>query len=119
MNVLIVDGSTVRRRIVNRAFRRSEFAVDDVLECDSVEDAIGILETAQVHVLVCDRNLPQDGAGILMDYLKSAPNSPSFLLLGDRHGGRDLFGPAGRGRVDGWLSSRPSAEDVALQLSSC
>jgi two-component system chemotaxis response regulator CheY len=66
IQALIVDDSSVMRKIVERALRQAGIAFREVLEASSGVEALTVLESNQVDLIVSDINMPQmDGLEFL------------------------------------------------------
>ena len=66
MSVLIVDDSSVMRKIVGRAVRQTGLPVEKVLEADNGAAALKIIETEQPDLVLSDINMPtMDGLEFL------------------------------------------------------
>lgn len=66
VSVLIVDDSSVMRKIVGRAVRQTGLAVDKVLEAENGTAALSILETEHPDLVLSDINMPMmDGLEFL------------------------------------------------------
>lgn len=66
MSVLIVDDSSVMRKIVERAVRQTGLALEKVLEAENGTAALKVLETEQPDLVLSDINMPiMDGLEFL------------------------------------------------------
>lgn len=66
MTVLIVDDSSVMRKIVERALRQAGLELDRVVEAGSGREALEALRREAVHLIVSDINMPHmDGLEFL------------------------------------------------------
>lgn len=64
--VLIVDDSTTMRKIVTRSLRQAGLDVGDVFEAADGEEALKLLETTSVDIILSDINMPNmDGIEFL------------------------------------------------------
>ncbi len=64
--VLIVDDSSVMRKIVERALRQAGLDLNRVLEAGSGREGLAVLEREQVDLIVSDINMPNmDGLEFL------------------------------------------------------
>ncbi|MBF0144604.1 MAG: response regulator [Magnetococcales bacterium] len=73
MRVLIVDDSSVMRKIVSRGLRQAGFKVDDILEAGDGQEAMGILTAdSNFQLILSDWNMPvMDG----LNFVKSVRGS--------------------------------------------
>jgi two-component system, chemotaxis family, chemotaxis protein CheY len=58
VRVLIVDDSSVMRKIVERSLRQAGINLAQVLEAGNGADALGVLNQAKVDLILCDINMP-------------------------------------------------------------
>ncbi len=58
MRVLIVDDSSMMRTMIKRVVVLSQVPVDDILEAGNGAEALEILETRDVNLLLTDINMP-------------------------------------------------------------
>jgi two-component system, chemotaxis family, chemotaxis protein CheY len=58
IRVLIVDDSSVMRKIVERALRQADISIAQVLEAGNGAEALGVLNTQNVDLILCDINMP-------------------------------------------------------------
>lgn len=66
IRVLIVDDSSVMRKIVERALRQSEMELDAVYEAGNGSEGLELLATKQVELILSDINMPSmDGLEFL------------------------------------------------------
>jgi two-component system, chemotaxis family, chemotaxis protein CheY len=69
LTVLIVDDSSVMRKIVERALRQAGLDLTRVIEAGSGREALGLLAQERVHLIVSDINMPiMDG----LEFLRQA-----------------------------------------------
>jgi two-component system chemotaxis response regulator CheY len=65
-NILIVDDSEVMRSVISRVVKLSGFDVGAVYEADNGENALKILDTNWVDIVLSDINMPvMDGVELL------------------------------------------------------
>ncbi len=70
IRALIVDDSSVMRKIVARSLRQADIDVTEVLEAGNGAEALGILRENQVDLILCDINMPvMDG----LEFIKQLP----------------------------------------------
>ncbi len=84
MRALIVDDSTVMRKVVERSLRQAGIALSAVFEAANGLEAIEILRTApQLDFIVSDINMPtMDGLAFLEERRREnlAPNVPVIMV---------------------------------------
>jgi len=70
MRVLIVDDSSVMRKIVERSLRQAGINIAQVLEAANGAEALGVLNQSKVDLILCDINMPvMDG----LEFVKQLP----------------------------------------------
>ena len=74
LDVLIVDDSAAIRKILQRVLRQAEVPVGDLLEAGDGLEAIEVLKTRQVGLILSDINMPNMDGLQLLSELK-APRS--------------------------------------------
>jgi len=74
INALIVDDSSVMRRIVERSLRQAGIDLEQVREASNGAEGLAALEAGGVDLILCDINMPvMDG----MDFLRQLAGVPS------------------------------------------
>lgn len=58
MRILIVDDSSIMRTLIKRVVALAGVPVDDILEAGNGVDALAILESRDVNLLLTDINMP-------------------------------------------------------------
>ena len=58
VRALIVDDSSVMRKIVERSLRQAGVALTEVLEAGNGSEAIGLVNAHTVDLILCDINMP-------------------------------------------------------------
>jgi len=70
MQVLIVDDSSVMRKIVERSLRQAGLDIARVFEAGNGAEALAVLRDAKVDIILCDINMPvMDG----LEFVKQLP----------------------------------------------
>ena len=79
LNVLIVDDSAAIRKILQRVLRQTEVPLGEILEAGDGVEALSLLKTQQIGLVLSDVNMPNmDGLQLLAEIrateaLKSVP----------------------------------------------
>ena len=58
LRALIVDDSSVMRKIVERSLRQAGLDLNQVLEAGNGAEALAVLQEQQVDLILCDINMP-------------------------------------------------------------
>ncbi|MFY9909677.1 MAG: response regulator [Candidatus Sulfotelmatobacter sp.] len=70
VRVLIVDDSSVMRKIVERSLRQAGLDLSQVFEAGNGAEALAILQANQTDLILCDINMPvMDG----LEFIKQLP----------------------------------------------
>lgn len=70
IQVLIVDDSSVMRKIVERTLRQAGIGIAQVLEAGNGAEALSVLNRTKVDLILCDINMPvMDG----LEFVKQLP----------------------------------------------
>jgi two-component system chemotaxis response regulator CheY len=71
ITVLIVDDSSVMRKIVERSLRQAGIGIGQVLEASNGLEALAVLNQQKVNLVLCDINMPaMDG----LEFVKQLPS---------------------------------------------
>jgi two-component system, chemotaxis family, chemotaxis protein CheY len=71
LQVLIVDDSSVMRKIVERSLRQAGIEIAKVFEAGNGAEALAVLSETKVDIILCDINMPvMDG----LEFVKQLPN---------------------------------------------
>jgi two-component system, chemotaxis family, chemotaxis protein CheY len=74
IRALIVDDSSVMRKIVERALRQAGIDLKQVLEAGNGAEALAVLSESPVDLILCDINMPvMDG----LEFVKQLPGIPN------------------------------------------
>jgi two-component system chemotaxis response regulator CheY len=81
IRALIVDDSSVMRKIVERSLRQAGIDLSEVFQAGNGAEALGILKDSQVDLILCDINMPvMDG----LEFIKKLPgveNAKGVLVV--------------------------------------
>jgi two-component system chemotaxis response regulator CheY len=71
IRALIVDDSSVMRKIVERSLRQAGINLSDVFQASNGAEALGVVNASAVDLILCDINMPvMDG----LEFLKQLPS---------------------------------------------
>ncbi len=72
MRILIVDDSSIMRTLIKRVLALANVPADDILEAGNGAEALAILESKDVQVLLTDINMPEmNGVELLQKLMTS------------------------------------------------
>ena len=83
IRALIVDDSSVMRKIVERSLRQAGLDLDKVLEAGNGAEALAVLGKETVDLILCDINMPvMDGLEVVKQLatLESAKGIPVVMI---------------------------------------
>ena len=81
--MLIVDDSSVMRKIVARSLRQAGIDLEQVMEAGDGTEALGVLRENQVDLILCDINMPvMDGLEFVrqMGTVENAKGVPVVMI---------------------------------------
>lgn len=116
MKIMIVDDSTVMRRIVRRALRQAGFGGHDVVEAENGADALAKVKQDAPDLILTDWNMPEMSGYDLLQQLRSEGNTIplGFITTEGTEAMRQKAAEAGAA----FLLAKPfTADDVADALN--
>jgi two-component system chemotaxis response regulator CheY len=83
LDILIVDDSAAIRKILQRVLRQADVAVGQVLEAGDGLEALGILKSRPIGLVLSDINMPNMDGLALLSTVKALPewSSIPFLMI--------------------------------------
>ncbi len=90
-NFLIVDDSSITRRVVRRAVTLSGLDIGDIHEAQDGVEAIGILDREWIDVVLADLNMPRMGGVALIGKMaenRLLDSTPVIVITSDRNAQR-------------------------------
>jgi two-component system chemotaxis response regulator CheY len=83
IRALIVDDSSVMRKIVERSLRQAGIDMSEVFQAGNGAEALGMLKESAVDLILCDINMPvMDGIEFIKQLpgVESAKNVPVVMI---------------------------------------
>jgi two-component system, chemotaxis family, chemotaxis protein CheY len=83
LRALIVDDSSVMRKIVERSLRQAGIDLNQVIEAGNGAEALAVLQEQQVDLILCDINMPvMDGLEFIKQLrdLEKAKGVPVIMI---------------------------------------
>src|SRR5690242_4876267 len=83
VDILIVDDSAAIRKILQRVLRQADVAVGQVLEAGDGLEALGIMKSRPIGLVLSDINMPNMDGLALLSAVKALPewSSIPFLMI--------------------------------------
>ena len=81
LNALIIDDSSVMRKIVERCLRQSGIAIATVYEAANGAEALAILDKSSMDLIFCDINMPIMGGLEFIRRLKDVPKARNVPIV--------------------------------------
>jgi len=93
IRILLVDDSSVMRKIILRSLRQAGIEVESAVEAADGDEALRLFQPAGVDLVICDLNMPRMGGDELARQLRLRdPNVPILLITAEA--GRQKLGDA-------------------------
>ena len=82
-NVLVVDDSPVLRAAIRKVAKLAGVEEDQIFEAGNGQEALDVLETVWIDLVLLDLNMPvMDGEGLVRALRSDHPNLPILLMSG-------------------------------------
>lgn len=81
IKVLIVDDSSVMRKIVERSLRQAGLGIAQVVEAGNGVEALAALQTGKVDLILCDINMPVMDGLAFVKQLSSIENGEGIPVV--------------------------------------
>ena len=117
-DLLVVDDSAAIRKILQRVLRQTGMAIGTIYEAGDGQEAITLMETNRVDLILSDINMPRmDGLQLLASLKASAEWRHIPVVMITTEGGATKVGEAGRLGADGYVRKPFSAEQIKEKLT--
>ncbi|MBF0158404.1 MAG: response regulator [Magnetococcales bacterium] len=81
MRILVVDDSSVMRKIVSRGLRQAGFKIDEILEAENGQEGLDVQKAQKCNLILSDWNMPKmDGLTFVKELRKSGDNTPIVMV---------------------------------------
>ncbi len=119
LNVLIVDDSTAIRKILQRVLRQTNIPIGQILEAGDGREAIQVLETTQVGLVLSDINMPNmDGLQMLTEIKANPEHKKLPVVMITTEGSHDKVLEAVNLGAAGYVRKPFTAEQITAKISS-
>ena len=118
IRALIVDDSSVMRKIVARSLRQAGIELSEVLEAGNGVEALGVLQENQVDLILCDINMPvMDGITFIKEARRLAVLrfTPILMLTTESQDSMKMQGKAAG--ATGWIVKPFNPEQLLKVLA--
>ncbi len=81
IKVLIVDDSSVMRKIIERCLRQADIQAQEFLQASNGVEALAILNQSKVDLILCDINMPVMGGLEFVKQLAGVENAKGVPIV--------------------------------------
>ena len=116
-NVLIVDDSSVMRKIIMKGLRQAGFNIEEALEAGDGIEALYDLKTKSIPlgVIFCDWNMPNmDGLTFVKEARATGVTTPIIMITTE--GGQDSVDAAKAAGASGYISKPFTPEKLTEEI---
>jgi two-component system chemotaxis response regulator CheY len=112
-NVLIVDDSSVMRKIIMKGIRQAGFDIEETFEAGDGLEALAIVkQQAGLTVVFCDWNMPNmDGLTFVKEARAAGITTPIVMVTTE--GGQESMDSAKAAGADGYISKPFTPEKLS------
>lgn len=115
MKVLIVDDSSVMRKMVSRGLRQAGFKVEETFEAGNGAEALRLLQGTKVDLIMLDWNMPvMNGLDFIRVARKAKLATPIVMLTTE--GGDEQFAQAMSAGATAYLTKPFTPERLRAKL---
>jgi len=117
-DLLVVDDSAAIRKILQRVLRQTGMLIGNIYEAGDGQEALTLLETKKVDLILSDINMPKMDGLQLLASLKASPqlcNIPVIMITTE--GGATKVGEAGKLGAAGYVRKPFSADQIKEKLA--
>lgn len=119
LDVLIVDDSAAIRKILQRVLKQAEIPLGEVYEASDGLEAIKVLETQKVTLVLADINMPNmDGLQLLKKMKENGAWSALPVIMVTTEGGQAKVMAAAELGAAGYIRKPFTADQIRHSLAS-
>ena len=120
LNVLIVDDSAAIRKILVRVLSQTDLPIDKVHEASDGVEALKILRTTDITLVLTDINMPNMDGLQLLSSLRQTPNWPRLsVIMITTEGSQARVLEAVQLGAKGYVRKPFTAEQIKEKVLSC
>ena len=117
-NILVVDDSAAIRKILQRVLRQTGMAIRGIHEASDGQEALNLMKTQHVDVILTDINMPRMDGIQLLSALKAAEQWRRIpVLMITTEGGESTVGEALRLGASGYVRKPFTADQIKEKLA--
>jgi two-component system chemotaxis response regulator CheY len=117
-NILVVDDSAAIRKILQRVLRQTGMEIGDIHEAGDGQEALGLLKTTKVQLVLSDINMPNMDGLRLLEALKSSPDwAPIPVVMITTEGGEAKVAEAVKLGAAGYVRKPFTADEIKEKLA--
>ena len=114
---MIVDDSSVMRKIVERSLRQAGLEIAQVVEASNGSEALGLLQNHNVDLVLCDINMPvMDGLEFVRQAAKIEGGLRAPIVMITTEGSESHVVHALRAGAKGYIRKPFTADQVREQV---
>jgi len=118
MRLLIVDDSSTMRKIIMRGIRQSGFKVDEFLEAGNGKEALQVLSSNEVDMILTDINMPEMNGLEFLEALRSEEKTKDVpVVMITTEGAENVIKKAKELGVNGFVRKPFTPESLNLTLT--
>jgi two-component system chemotaxis response regulator CheY len=114
MRVLIVDDSSVMRKIVTRGLRQAGFKIDEIVEAGDGQQALNVLKEKNCDLILSDWNMPNMDGLTFVKELRKAEETPVVMITTE--GGEAKVSEAVASGANGHIKKPFTPDDLKATL---
>jgi two-component system, chemotaxis family, chemotaxis protein CheY len=117
-NILVVDDSAAIRKILQRVLRQTGMAIQTIHEAGDGEEALKVLQSNQVDLILTDINMPKmDGLALLAALKRSAKWAKVPVVMITTEGGETKVAEAVKLGAAGYVRKPFTADQIKEKLA--
>lgn len=119
-DVLIVDDSTAIRKILQRVLGQTDLAIGEIVEAGDGMEALKMLETREVGLILSDINMPNMDGIQLLSSLRARPDwSKIPVVMITTEGSQEKVMEAVQLGARGYVRKPFTVEQIKEKIASC
>jgi len=117
-DVLVVDDSAAIRKILQRVLRQTGMAIHTIFEAGDGQEALALLQTQKVGLILTDINMPKMDGMELLRTLKASPTWRAIpVVMITTEGGETKVGEAVRLGAAGYVRKPFTADQIKEKMA--